>query len=105
MQQFSHKAQTELLSVKLSETQGSGGFLWTATTMRTCLAFLWLDLSQTGELGRLYIQGFEGLRSSSSLPDTDIVGAFADLVSPFRLPVRDSFQGAFTRSLALLPNS
>lgn len=40
---------------------------------------------------------------SSSLPYTDIVGAFANLVGSLRLPVRDSFQSTVTRSLALFP--
>jgi hypothetical protein len=42
---------------------------------------------------------------SSSLPDADIVSAFANLMSSLWLPVRDPFESTVARRLALFPNS
>jgi len=50
------------------------------------------------------LENGEELFYSSSLPNADIVSALANLMSSLRLPMRNSFQSAVTKSLAFFPN-
>jgi len=60
--------------------------------------------NQTVQLVGMHERDREELIYSSSLPNTDIVSPFTNLMSPLRLPMRNSFQSAVTKSLTFFPN-